>query len=562
MDSQKIIEEGKLSLKIDNKVISHLSIGLYKNFSRAIKELVSNAYDADATEVKINLDIKKRKLYIKDNGKGMNKEKIEEKLLTIGSMTSRKDENIGLGRKRIGQFGVGFLAVFPYCKTVRVVSKKKGEKNAIEVMIQVNKYFQNNSWIHDPEEKDIDYKITPSLLPEGHGETIIVLEEIEDHIIANELNKLKGSGYSSIEQYGGFEKTKWELQQYLPLQFPSRYPELINYFKVEGRVPLRVWFDGEELIRNVAEGPKNKKSEILEKGEKTFGSVIVKYAILSPYTSINPREARGFQLRLNDVGIGLPTDFDVMKLKRVLGKIHYFSGEIDIISGLDSDLMLDRDGFYYTKEVSNIYEFFRNKLTQWEGKLQTTAKEDKEAYETLSKLTNESKYIEEFKKAGIIKLDKASLRIKKNPITKTRKAAISNISRQLDSILTKKGFKVERKKASTDLKKSIEINKASKVITIFEDEKTLSEKIVIDGNEFLFKYDTWDREKHDDPICDIDYQKYTAVFNKNHPLFKTSLSNSIIVELILRLKTVSMKNKLSIDTLNKIYGAIERTFSK
>ena len=64
MGDQKIIKEGKLSLKVDAKVVSHLSIGLYKNFSRAIKELVSNAYDAEATEVKINLDLKSKRLLI------------------------------------------------------------------------------------------------------------------------------------------------------------------------------------------------------------------------------------------------------------------------------------------------------------------------------------------------------------------------------------------------------------------------------------------------------------------------------------------------------------------
>jgi hypothetical protein len=245
MTSQKIIDEGKLELKVDAKIVSHLSIGLYKNLSRAIKELVSNAYDAEAKEVKINLDLKSKKLVLKDNGKGMSKEEIQDNLLTIGKITSRSEAKVGLGRKRIGQFGVGFLAVFPYCETIKVISKKRDDEKVIEVIVEAKKYFKSDSWLltDSVADKDIDYKIRLSLLPKEQGETIIVMEDIKEHILKDLADKEK-EGYSSIEKYGGFERTKWELSQYLPLQFPEEYKNLRDYFEVKGRVPLRVWFDG------------------------------------------------------------------------------------------------------------------------------------------------------------------------------------------------------------------------------------------------------------------------------------------------------------------------------
>lgn len=561
MISQKIIDEGKLKLNVDAKVVSHLSIGLYKNLSRAIKELVSNAYDAEAKEVKINLDLKSKKLVLKDNGKGMGKEEIQDNLLTIGKITPRSKAKAGLGRKRIGQFGVGFLAVFPYCETIKVISKKRDDENVIEVTVKAKKYFKSDSWLLTDSVADIDYKIRLSLLPKEQGETIIVMEDIREHVLKDLANKEK-EGYSSIEKYGGFERTKWELSQYLPLQFPKEYENLREFFEVKGRVPLRVWFDGEELFRNVPEGANNKRSKIIEKGEERFGNVHIKYVILSPFTSINPREARGFQLRLNDVGIGLLTDFDVIKLKRVLGKLHYLSGEIHIIDGLDNDLQLNRDEFYYTKNVSEMYEFFRNKLTKWERNLQSNAMLDKDLYEAISSLPNEDKIINDFKTAGIIKFDKTSLRIPKAPIIKKGKGEISTISKRINEIASKKGFDIEKKKCVKNKKgSSIEVDIEKKKIFLYEDHPSLSEKVSVSGKTFLIKLDEWKISEEIDSICKIDLTRKLATFNKNHPIFNIKLDNKIIMRFFIGLKKISIEGNLKSSITAKIYKLFKELFS-
>ena len=46
-------------LTVDKRIVSLLSASTYENFPGAIREMVSNAYDADATEVNINIDLKK-----------------------------------------------------------------------------------------------------------------------------------------------------------------------------------------------------------------------------------------------------------------------------------------------------------------------------------------------------------------------------------------------------------------------------------------------------------------------------------------------------------------------
>ena len=58
-NESQITKKGTLQIKVNKDVVKHLSLGLYRNFALSIKELISNAYDAGATEVKIKLDLKK-----------------------------------------------------------------------------------------------------------------------------------------------------------------------------------------------------------------------------------------------------------------------------------------------------------------------------------------------------------------------------------------------------------------------------------------------------------------------------------------------------------------------
>ena len=61
---------------------------------------------------------------------------------------------------------------------------------------------------------------------------------------------------------------------------------------------MKLWLDGKELFRNIPSG-----AEVLEKAMETFGTVEVKYMIMTPYLPVKPEESRGLQLRLRDVAI-------------------------------------------------------------------------------------------------------------------------------------------------------------------------------------------------------------------------------------------------------------------
>lgn len=522
-------KEGFLSIKVNKDVVKHLSIGLYRNFALAIKELISNSYDNSAKEVKIKLDLENNRIVIRDDGKGMGLKEFEDEYLHIGFYKEPAKVIDELGRMRIGTFGIGFLAPLPYCKLMRVITSKRGSDYTIEATINAENFFKKGTW--DIREEKVSYKIYRSDLPKEEGETIIILENIKPQI-AEDLKRTKIIGKSKIDQYGGFEKFKWTLCQYTPIQFPPDRKSLQNYFEETNKVPMRLWLDGEELFRNVPEGVR-----ILEKSKKDFGDISLKYVIMSSYKPIKPEEARGLQVRLRNVAIGFPRDFDVTKLGRVLGKLNFICGEVHIIKGLDSALMVSRDNFNYTQNVANIYKFFQGKLREWNEKLYKLIDKDRKVYDVLGDLKNNNKIVEGLKEAEIIHFDKERLRLPKMPIIKTKKTELEKPSKKIVKILSetkRKDYRIISKKGEVSASQTpIEVLPNEKLIRIYKNHPDFIETIKVGKKEFIVGYKEWDYSKTAYSICELHKKKNKILFNKSHPLFGSKLSNDIIKKLSL-----------------------------
>jgi hypothetical protein len=107
---------------VDPSIIRELS-GIYKPFVKAFKELISNAYDADADSVKIRLADDIGSIEIEDNGTGMTLFEFRRDFTRLGG--SLKKDAGGFtpkGRARIGSKGIGFLAVARYCTAMQITS--------------------------------------------------------------------------------------------------------------------------------------------------------------------------------------------------------------------------------------------------------------------------------------------------------------------------------------------------------------------------------------------------------------------------------------------------------
>jgi uncharacterized protein (TIGR02391 family) len=125
----------ELELKFDPQTIKHLGLKMYSTLPPAIAELIANAYDADASEVLINLEEENNKpknILIIDNGDGLSYEEINDKFLVIGR-NRRLDEgdqpSRKYKRKSTGKKGLGKLSLFGLANTIIIKTIKDNTLN-------------------------------------------------------------------------------------------------------------------------------------------------------------------------------------------------------------------------------------------------------------------------------------------------------------------------------------------------------------------------------------------------------------------------------------------------
>ncbi len=107
-------------------VMEHLGENLYSSVPAVIAETIANSYDADAKEVKINIDVENGKITIQDDGSGMNEEECNRKYLNIGYHRREKGEKKSpiWDRPVMGRKGIGKLSLFSIAKHIELHSVK------------------------------------------------------------------------------------------------------------------------------------------------------------------------------------------------------------------------------------------------------------------------------------------------------------------------------------------------------------------------------------------------------------------------------------------------------
>jgi hypothetical protein len=125
----------ELVMQFDPNTIEHLGIQMYSTLPPVIAELISNAYDADAKKVKIELEDSNpnnKKISITDTGHGMSFEDINKKFLLIGR-NRRRDENsqksLSGNRNVIGKKGIGKLSFFGIAENIKVSTVHNNKLN-------------------------------------------------------------------------------------------------------------------------------------------------------------------------------------------------------------------------------------------------------------------------------------------------------------------------------------------------------------------------------------------------------------------------------------------------
>jgi hypothetical protein len=383
----------RIPINVAVSVLADISLGIYRTPANALKELVSNAFDADAKRVIINTGYPYfRTITCRDDGKGMSSQDFQEIMSKIGGSVKRKGgrQFTDSGRPIIGKIGIGILAIAQVCRRFTIMSSQKGSAMKFEAQVDFSGLASEEAKeisLGSEKAKDIGSYTIFDDLPEDTDThyTRIVLEDIEpgfrDRLVETSGPESKIQGFrfkkgdpkalpdfiewlttTSARDIPDYYRLLWELSITCPVPYlangPLKRHHVISEIKKSlSSYDFTVKIDGLELKKLLLfpTSPKIIKkvddyfvypiefNDIVKGSRLAFEGYIYHQRI-----SIQPSELRGLLIRVRNVAIGM-YDKSLMNYPKPQGpRMSGISGEIYVKEGLENALNVDRNSFRET----------------------------------------------------------------------------------------------------------------------------------------------------------------------------------------------------------------------
>jgi Histidine kinase-, DNA gyrase B-, and HSP90-like ATPase len=381
-------------INVAASIIADVSAGIYRSPAGALKELVSNAFDADASNVHISTGWPGFKTFTcTDDGSGITPEEFQRLMEHIGGSTKRDDSEFS-NKKRplVGRIGIGLLSIAQVCRKFCVISSREGDARKFRADIDLEPYLlaearrkQLGQTLDAHEGKvrigQYDLMITDEKREEHY--TRVVMERIDkgfrkrltDVVLTGANIKPKTFTAGTLEhflekveegtvaEHGAYAQLVWELASTAPVQYLKDGPIRGDHTAAEICRKLvaynfHVFLDGVELFKPIRV-PRKKDSRIehhvyplsLRKTLNPQRQLSVSGYLYWQKGRIYPRELQGVLVRVRNVAIG---QFD----PTYLGYPHHegwkFSqmmGELYVEEGLDEAVNIDRASFRESDEA-------------------------------------------------------------------------------------------------------------------------------------------------------------------------------------------------------------------
>lgn len=183
-----------LRFQVDSRLATLLSQE-YKSTERALKELVDNAWDADAEQVSIQLPnpMSGSPIVISDDGTGMTEEELRRHYLSIAKdrRSARGERTTGKNRQVKGRKGIGKFAGFMAAAAMTLETRTRGRLCRIALRLDAI------GRVEDIEQLDIDLH-SEDCDPSLHG-TVITLSELHHGLAYPDANRLR---QNLLQDYG------------------------------------------------------------------------------------------------------------------------------------------------------------------------------------------------------------------------------------------------------------------------------------------------------------------------------------------------------------------------
>ncbi len=388
----------KLDMRVAAKVLQQLASGIYRSPAGAIKELVSNSFDADSTKVDIAIQINEddrrvEGIVVKDNGRGMDLAEFEWFAEHVGSSVKRLegDKTPG-GRPLIGKIGIGLLSVGHATNKFTVTSTTADDEFVVRAEVDLSPYYDLRLQVQTLDELHVGNVSLYKLPKDFEGSmTQVEFGNVKDPFsrdlasppagnekafdwsnstYAQFVDWLDNSQIARLEQLSGFSKFMFDTGLispvcYLP-QGPVRgYEEsraIRNLTRRLADYNFHVFVNGTEVFKPIllphrSDGLERKESDYklyeisikskLEDGRRLSAAGYYYHQV----KRLIPLAIRGVLLRVNDVGIGSYENSFAKIYNQSPIVLHQLTGELYVDEGLDSALNIDRNSFFESDEA-------------------------------------------------------------------------------------------------------------------------------------------------------------------------------------------------------------------
>lgn len=180
------MSRAQLRFQVDSRLATLLSQE-YPSSERALKELVDNAWDADAEHVSVTLPkpLSGGSIVISDDGSGMTEEELRRHYLAIASdrRSRRGERTAGKNRPVKGRKGIGKFSGLMAAATMMLETRARGR------LCRISLRLDDLSRVEDIEQLDIGLQSEPCA-PELHG-TTITLSDLHQGLAYPDANHLR-----------------------------------------------------------------------------------------------------------------------------------------------------------------------------------------------------------------------------------------------------------------------------------------------------------------------------------------------------------------------------------
>jgi hypothetical protein len=184
----------KLHFQVDSRLATLLSQE-YSSTERALKELIDNAWDADAETVSISLPapMSGESIVIVDDGNGMTEEELRRHYMNIASdrRVKRGDRTAAKQRQIKGRKGIGKFAGLMAASIMSLTTRARGKEGSFTLRVA------DLDLATDIEQLPLDFTVTPC--DEGVHGTSISLSSLHQGLAYPDANRLR---QLLIQEYG------------------------------------------------------------------------------------------------------------------------------------------------------------------------------------------------------------------------------------------------------------------------------------------------------------------------------------------------------------------------